>query len=502
MSMPKSDPRKGGDTEERREIEYAPDIIPAKIEHDDEPRHDMSSERKLLLKSDILILPLLILTYLIAYLDRNNIGNARLMTFQKDLHMPQDQFFSCVQIFYGGYLLGIFPGNIFIHKAHPNRLIGGGILFFGICVILLSIVRNTAAVLGLRFLIGTGEAVLQSSALYLSAWYKRDELATRIAIFYSAATLSGCFSGLIAYGIQTSMEAVGGRHAWQWLFIIEGSIALLIGLLVLILAPRFPEKIEKHWLFTKDELALAVQRFKSYNTTNAPVRWKQVGASLSDIHVWMIAFVNTANATVIAAVGAFLPSIMKEFGFSPVRTQLMTIIPYACAFVAVISIAYISDKFNKKAFFILGYLSSYATRLVILMATTNTGARIFAACLVVGGVYPSAVLQIAWVNINTCGHTKRAISYGLSQVLGQGFSMLASRVYVDPPQYLVGHGSLLAFVAWGIINCLAAYFWMNHQNRKRDKILEEYRTRGEDHPDIGKSFEELYDQHITFRYIA
>ena len=221
------------------------------------------------------------------------------MTFQEDLHMSQDQFYSCVQIFCmfilkeqevkqrltellkdGGYLLGIFPGNLFIRKVNPNRLIGSGILFFGMCIILLSIAKNTASVLGLRFLIGTGEAVLQSSAIYLSAWYKRDELATRIgkdkqlfsnntstsnsllAIFYSAATLSGCFSGLIAYGIQTSMEAVGGRHAWQWLFLIEGSIALLIGLLVLLLAPKFPDKIEKHWLFSKDELTLAVHRFK------------------------------------------------------------------------------------------------------------------------------------------------------------------------------------------------------------------------------------------------
>lgn len=180
---------------------------------------------------------------------------------------------------------------------------------------------------------------------------------------------------------------------------------------------------------------------------------------------------------------------------------MFTIIPYACGFVAVISVSYISDRLNKKAFFIIGSLSCCVVGLVILMATANVGANMFGVCLVVGGVYPAAVMQIAWVNINTCGHTKRAISFGLSQVLGQGFSMLAAQVYIDPPRYLTGHGVLLAFSAWGVINSVGAYFWMNHLNKKRDKILEEYRVRGEEHPDISKSFEELCDKHILFRYI-
>lgn len=67
---------------------------------------------------------------------------------------------------------------------------------------------------------------------------------------------------MIAYGIQTNMEGVGGRPAWQWLFIIEGSIALAIGLALLLLAPNFPDSVETHWLFNKDELDIAMQRFQ------------------------------------------------------------------------------------------------------------------------------------------------------------------------------------------------------------------------------------------------
>lgn len=156
---------------------------------------------------------------------------------------------------------------------------------------------------------------------------------------------------------------------------------------------------------------------------------------------------------------------------------------------------------NKKALFIAGSLGTCVAGLILLMATTSISAKMFAACLVVGGVYPAAVMQIAWVNINVCGHTKRAIAYGISQLLGQGFSMLGAQIYTDPPRYLKGHGALLAFATWGILNTCAAAVWMTHQNRKRESTLEEYRVRGEDHPDLEKSFEEHYDQHILFRYV-
>lgn len=78
--------------------------------------------------------------------------------------------------------MGIFPGNLLIRKVGPSRQFGGGAFFFGTCIILLSIARNVPAVLGLRFLIGVGESVLQSAVIYLAAWYKRDELATRIGM--------------------------------------------------------------------------------------------------------------------------------------------------------------------------------------------------------------------------------------------------------------------------------------------------------------------------------
>jgi MFS family permease len=88
---------------------------------------------------------------------------------------------------------------------------------FSICT-----AKSYAAVVGLRVGVGIGEAFLQAGPLYLSLWYKRDELATRGAIFFSTAAIAGAFNGIIAYGIGKNLEGAGGFRSWHWLFLIEG----------------------------------------------------------------------------------------------------------------------------------------------------------------------------------------------------------------------------------------------------------------------------------------
>ena len=96
----------------------------------------------------------------------------------------------------------------------------------------------------------------------------RIEANPRIAIFYSTATISGVFSGLIAYGVQKDLTIPGARPAWEWLFLIEGVIAVALGLGIVVMLPRFPDKFDKSWLFTTEEVTVANDRSKG--TINMP----------------------------------------------------------------------------------------------------------------------------------------------------------------------------------------------------------------------------------------
>lgn len=185
-----------------------------------------------------------------------------------------------------GYAVSMFPANLTARKFKPNRSLGVAVVFFGICCCGMAEAKNYATILGLRICLGIGQGFIQMAPIYCSLWYRRDELATRscellsspknfwrfafepdnfIAIYYACATLSGAFGGLIAYGVQSNLGSPDGRKPWSWLFLIEGILAIGIGLIVIVALPRFPDDLhrreKRHWLFTSEEIDVAYNRY-------------------------------------------------------------------------------------------------------------------------------------------------------------------------------------------------------------------------------------------------
>lgn len=206
------------------------------------------------------------------------------------------------------------------------------------------------------------------------------------------------------------------------------------------------------------------------NEAGAKFKLWQVKASLLDPKTYMLALLSGTNSTLLASVGAFLLTIVKSFGFSSLETQLFTTIPYACAFFSMIIIATLSDHYRNKSLFILASLASRIVGLVILITTITKEAGIVGVCFLVLGAYPAAVLQMAWTQITFCGYTKRAVSWGVAMIFGQGFSMLGAQIYTTPPRFFKGHGTLLGLVVMGMVMTIAARMTMARANRKR--ILE------------------------------
>ncbi|EHY61237.1 hypothetical protein HRR83_009578 [Exophiala dermatitidis] len=458
------------------------------------------AEKRLLRKLDMVILPMMSISYLMAYLDRNNIGYARLMGLQEDLRITDGRFYNVIMVFYAGYLFCIFLGNISIRRFGPRVILGSAVVIFGAFVCGMSQAKSYATVIGLRFGVGAAEALLQASPLYMSVWYGRNELGKRVAIFYSSTTISGVFSGLISYGIQKNMEGTRGMASWQWLFLIEGAIAVAVGLVNATILPTFPDRLKSSRFLTDMEIRVGLQRSLEYNSAEVKIEPKQILQGLKDPKLYLLALLSGTNAMLLAATGAFLPSIVKEFGYSKLDAQLFTVIPYACSFCSMLAVGYLSDYYHSKSWFIISCLATAGAGLIILISTTGKEIGMFGACLLVAGTYPSAVLQITWIQITFCGATKRAFSWGFAMVIAQGMSMAASQIYSKPPRYFAGHGTLLGFVTLAIICTYAARVLMIRANKKKDDEVLEYQNRGDEHPEGGKSFEEVCDNHINFRY--
>ncbi len=222
-----------------------------------EERHRL--EMKLVRKIDIRLLPMLVLMYIMNYLDRNNIAAARLAGLQKDLHLTGTQYLTCLSILFVGYLLMQVPSNLFLNKiGKPALYLPTVMIVWGVISAATAGAQSYGGLVAIRFFLGFVEAAYFPGCLFfLSSWYTRKELGFRTAVLYSGSLLSGAFSGLISAGITKNLDGARGLRAWRWLFIIEGVITIAIAFVAYLWLPNFPRTTT--WL-TENERQLATWR--------------------------------------------------------------------------------------------------------------------------------------------------------------------------------------------------------------------------------------------------
>lgn len=181
----------------------------------------LHQDRKLLWKLDLRLIPWLCLLYLIAFLDRTNIGNARLDGLQKSLHITSGQYNACLSIFFVSYALFEPLTNILLKRLRPSIFIPIIMVIWGITMVTMGLTHNFQGMMAARWFLGLAEAGLFPGInYYLSCWYKRDEFGIRAAIFFSAAAVSGSFGGLLAAAIG-QMTGVGGKKGWAWILYVS-----------------------------------------------------------------------------------------------------------------------------------------------------------------------------------------------------------------------------------------------------------------------------------------
>lgn len=162
-----------------------------------------------------------------------------------------------------GYAFIELPCCLGIIYIKPGHQFGLATITFGLLATLISVCKGYGSLVAIRFLLGLAEAFVQVSFVYLSLWYRRDEIALRSALFYISGPLAGAFSGLIAYSVQKNLDGDRGLASWQWLFIVEGVPTIAWGVLVFITLPPRPETVAKEgsWLFPgKIEKELILER--------------------------------------------------------------------------------------------------------------------------------------------------------------------------------------------------------------------------------------------------
>lgn len=455
-------------------------------------------EKRLVRKLDVRIMPIACILYLFAYLDRSNLGNARLQGLPQDALNgdPTGELYGWVNsVFFISYILCQIPATI-ISKLFPPRIwIGCFAVGWGICATLSAAAFNFAGLVCARLGLGFFEAGFGPGIpLYMSLYYTKDEIGMRMAYWFGFAAVAGAFGGLIAFGIQHVHASV---ENWRLLFIVEGSPTIVLGIVAMFLLPNRPEETT---YLNEEERQLAVERMNRgiSGDTGRVVNSKHILAAFKDWRIYAAGVLYFGSNCALASISAFLPTIIATFGYTDALAQLLTVPPYAVAAVYLCLSSYVSDRLQSRGTFVAAAGIVGGIGYVLLLAVQdNVHARYFAVFCITSGTYTTIGVVIAWFAHNLGSETKKATGIPMYMAIGQCGSILGSKIFpsTEGPQYVKGFSVTCALLFLSAFVALVLSISYRLENVRRDRLY------GRPDPDATVDTSELADNAPDFRYV-
>jgi len=335
------------------------------------------------------LMPFLMLCYFCAYLDRVNVGFAKLQ-MMSDLQFSEAVYGLGAGIFFIGYFLCEVPSNIVLHKVGARRWIARIMITWGILSGCFAFVQTEWQFYTLRFLLGVAEAGLAPGLLlYLTYWFPSYRRARMTVLWFIAIPISGMIGGPLSGLIMDRMSGVHSWFGWQWMFVIEAIPTVLVGLLVLAVLKDSVQ--DANWL-TQDEKNLVKQELAQDN------QHKEGHASvkefIADKRLWLLAGIYFCVVMGQYAITFWLPTLIRNSGISDNwHIGLLTSLPYMCAIVVMILAGRSGDHFQERRWHLI--IPMCAGALALTFATlfaSNLTLSLICLCIAASGVLTASSL--------------------------------------------------------------------------------------------------------------
>ena len=395
------------------------------------------------------LLPYLFVLFVIAYLDRVNVGYAALQ-MKEDLSFTDEVLGFGAGIFFWGYFLLEIPGTILVEKWSARRWIARIMISWGVIAMLMAFVQTKNQFYVLRFLLGLAEAgFFPGVIVYLSHWFRSEDRAKTIGMFLAALPVSNIIGSPMS-GLLLKVDWLG-LHGWRWLFIVEGIPAIIFGIITIFYLTDWPHQAawlpedEREWL--QFELA---QEHQSKRVNN-PLRILQ---ALRHREVIVLALAYFFIVSTHYGFTFWLPSIIKQqSGSSNLRVTLISAIPYCVGFAAILLVGWSSDRTKERRWHTaLSIMAASVGLFLAVMLRDRFALSVAMFCVAASGIY--AYLPGFWsLPTSFLTGTAAAASIGLINSIGN----LGG--YAGP--YVVGYlstltGSFLGGVIYLSLSALVA----------------------------------------------
>ncbi|EAA61467.1 hypothetical protein AN9176.2 [Aspergillus nidulans FGSC A4] len=428
---------------------------------------DTEAEKSFVRKVDFFVLPMLCLS---------NLANAKTDGLEEDINLKGNEYSLLILLFYIPFGLFDLPWNLLIKRYSARIMLSlrryAVTVVWGICALCQCAANNFGGLLAIRIILGVFEAgFFAGSTFYFTLFYTRNEMGFRLAVLQSFAVLASAFSGLISFGLfQINHSAVKG---WQWLFIVEGAMTLIIGVIGFW---WLPDTAQSAWFLTQRERDAASARL--LRDTSAEIETKlELKAAFQTWSDWKFpiwAVITFSYPVAYATAMNFFPIIVARLGYSVVKTNLWTVAPNLVGAVVLLVVAKSSDIFRERSLHIIFSLTVSLVGMLILASidvSHNKGVSYFACFLLASGAYIPTCLVHAWHNNNNTNENSRAANTGFFVGLGNIAGVLSAATFRTEyaPKYVP---TLVATCACNGVCILATAFmgtWMRLENRRKDK---------------------------------
>jgi D-galactonate transporter len=328
------------------------------------------------------IMPILVIGYIIAYIDRVNVSFAKLQMLG-DLKFSDSVYGVGAGIFFLGYFAFEVPSNIMLHKVGARLWICRVIVTWGIVSALTSLVRTPAQFYTARLLLGVAEAgFFPGMILYLTYWFPAHRRAAMVALLMAGNPVSGIIGGPLSGFILKKFAHTSGIAGWQWLFIVEAIPAILLGVVIFLFLDN--RVAEANWLSEGERREVASEiEAEAVSKTHVSIR-----SVFTSPKVWLFGAIFFGMEVGSYAIGFWQPTIIRETGVRDAfDVGLLTMLPYTCALVAMIFVGRHSDKTRERRWHII--VPNIVAAIGFILCTqagSNTPLAMFGLVLAVAGV--------------------------------------------------------------------------------------------------------------------
>jgi MFS family permease len=338
------------------------------------------------------LMPLLMLGYFCAYLDRVNIGFAGLM-MNKALGFSEGAFGFGAGVFFIGYFLAEIPSNLFLAKVGARRWIARILLTWGIISALTAFVWNEWSFYAVRFLLGLAEAGFYPGiVLYLTWWFPSAYRSRMQAIFQSASVISLIIGPPVSAWLLT-FDGVKGLQGWQWLFIVEALPPIIMCFVVWFLLTDRPQ--DATWLEPEHRRWLS-SRVAQEDAQREALHHYSLAETMGNPRVWWLTLVYFGQNVSNYGLLIFLPQIVKSFGISTAMTGVVSALPFVFAAVTMIYWGYRSDRSGSRTAYVASACVLCAAGLAACIFIGTERPVMMMVALILGVIGQQAIAPTFW----------------------------------------------------------------------------------------------------------